>query len=177
LQDLLEKVRRRMHVTDRKRMRVLQATAITTWLLLSTAGVAQTDVQKTQPQRPIGHSEIRKGKASDITEAKAEPNAANPNSWAVEVSDGSVIARSAEITVDGQRTRFSLLLSAPVKPQIFTLADPYRVIIDMPDVSFQLAKGDYLRPGNRGSLSTSRVRCASTLLRPAVLSYRAFIST
>lgn len=36
---------------------------------------------------------------------------------------------------------FSLVLSRGVPAEIFTLADPYRVIIDLPDVSFKLPSG------------------------------------
>ena len=55
----------------------------------------------------------------------------------------------AEITGDGQRTRFSLHLSAAVPYQIFTLADPYRLIIDMPDVELPAAQGR--RPARAGA--------------------------
>ena len=51
-----------------------------------------------------------------------------------------VSATDAQVTGDGQRTRFSLHLSAAIAYQIFTLADPYRLIIDMPDVEFRLPK-------------------------------------
>ena len=50
-------------------------------------------------------------------------------------------ATAAEIGGDEARTRFTLVLSAGTPYHYFTLADPYRLIIDMPDVSFQLPKG------------------------------------
>jgi N-acetylmuramoyl-L-alanine amidase len=124
-------------------MRVL-AVAIAAGMLSPWASLAQTEVRKTAPvQRPAAQSEINKSShkagAGEVSEAKAGTDAAS--SWSTEVKDGSIVAKAAEVTGDGQRTRFSLVLSAAVKPQIFTLADPYRIIIDMPDVSFQLPKG------------------------------------
>lgn len=42
---------------------------------------------------------------------------------------------------DATRTTFRLELSGGVPAEIFTLADPYRVIVDLPDVSFKLPQG------------------------------------
>ena len=62
--------------------------------------------------------------------------------WSAEVSDRAVAAtRGRDHRATTRRTRFSLVLSAAVPYQYFTLADPYRLIIDMPDVSFRLPKG------------------------------------
>lgn len=50
----------------------------------------------------------------------------------------SVVATDAKVEGDRDETVFSLTLSAGVPAEVFTLANPYRVIIDMPDVSFRL---------------------------------------
>ena len=42
--------------------------------------------------------------------------------------------RSVRFGVDGDRTRLVLDLSAPVEARIFTLPDPYRVVIDLPEI-------------------------------------------
>jgi len=52
----------------------------------------------------------------------------------------SVEATRAELKVNGTRTSFVLDLSHGVRAEIFTLANPYRVIIDLPDVNFRLPK-------------------------------------
>jgi N-acetylmuramoyl-L-alanine amidase len=57
------------------------------------------------------------------------------------VKDRAVAAIGAEIDGDEARTRFSLVLSGTAPFQYFLLADPYRVIVDIPDVSFRLPKG------------------------------------
>lgn len=50
-------------------------------------------------------------------------------------------ATRAEITGDQYRTTFQLNLSAGVTAEIYTLANPYRVIVDLPDVEFRLPDG------------------------------------
>jgi N-acetylmuramoyl-L-alanine amidase len=106
------------------------------WAALATA---QTEVQKTPPpQRPDAHTEIKKNPPGQGLQT-AEPKTAT--SWSVEVDERVTSATHAEISGDKQRTRLLLQLSSAVAYQIFTLADPYRVIIDMPDVNFRLPKG------------------------------------
>ena len=58
--------------------------------------------------------------------------------WPTNVSGQAVTATQAEVTRAGALTRFSLLLSARVPYHVSYLANPYRVVIDMPDVDFQL---------------------------------------
>lgn len=50
------------------------------------------------------------------------------------------IASDSTISGDEKRTDFSMKLSAGVPVEVFTLANPYRVVLDMPDVSFNFAK-------------------------------------
>lgn len=52
-----------------------------------------------------------------------------------------VEARRAELAGDKRLTTFRMGLSRGVRAEIFTLADPYRVIIDLPDVAFHLPDG------------------------------------
>ncbi len=51
------------------------------------------------------------------------------------------IAKDARLGGDAERTRFVTVLSKRVKFAIRTLADPYRVIIDLSDVKLNLPKG------------------------------------
>jgi N-acetylmuramoyl-L-alanine amidase len=48
------------------------------------------------------------------------------------------IASDARLGGDGQRTRLVVDLSRTIDVAAFTLADPYRVVIDLPQVTFQL---------------------------------------
>jgi N-acetylmuramoyl-L-alanine amidase len=51
------------------------------------------------------------------------------------------IAMDARLAGDDQQTRFVLDLDKSVPFRAFTLGDPYRVVIDLPQVNFQLAEG------------------------------------
>lgn len=59
----------------------------------------------------------------------------------------AVVATSSTISGDKQRTDFSMTLSEGVTVEVFTLANPYRVILDLPDVTFKLPK----TAGQKGS--------------------------
>ncbi len=51
------------------------------------------------------------------------------------------IASDARLAGDARQTRFVLDLDKPIQHRAFALADPYRVVIDIPQVSFQLPAG------------------------------------
>lgn len=53
----------------------------------------------------------------------------------------SAIASDSRIVGGEDVTDFSLKLSKGVTVEVFTLANPYRVIVDMPDVAFELPEG------------------------------------
>lgn len=48
------------------------------------------------------------------------------------------VAAGGRVVGDGEKTRFVLDLSGPVDMAAFTLSDPYRVVIDLPEVEFRL---------------------------------------
>jgi N-acetylmuramoyl-L-alanine amidase len=51
-------------------------------------------------------------------------------------------ALASRVGGDGERTRFVLDIDRPVAFKVFALADPYRVIVDLPEVNFQLPATD-----------------------------------
>jgi N-acetylmuramoyl-L-alanine amidase len=51
------------------------------------------------------------------------------------------VASGARLAGDSKQTRFVLDLDKTIQFSAFALADPYRVVVDMPQVSFQLAAG------------------------------------
>lgn len=53
----------------------------------------------------------------------------------------AVEAERAELAGDGSATTFLLDLSSGVQVEVFTLANPYRVVVDLPDVAFRLPDG------------------------------------
>jgi N-acetylmuramoyl-L-alanine amidase len=65
-----------------------------------------------------------------VAAADAQTGAARP--------EGLPLATDARLGGDEARTRFVVDLSKPVDLNVFTLADPYRVVIDLPQITFQL---------------------------------------
>jgi len=51
------------------------------------------------------------------------------------------VASDARLAGDARQTRFVLDLDKAIQFRAFALADPYRVVVDIPQVSFQLAAG------------------------------------
>ena len=69
----------------------------------------------------------------------AGPLAALPTGWfSRAAAAGFPLATDSRIGGDENQTRFVVDLSAKVGMRAFTLADPYRVVIDLPQVTFQL---------------------------------------
>ncbi|MBO0743090.1 MAG: AMIN domain-containing protein, partial [Hyphomicrobiaceae bacterium] len=110
------------------------------WLLFPAAGHGQTEVKKTPPaERPFTPEAKKKSEEAGAA-APARAEAARP-AWSAEVNERAVAAIGVEIEGDETRTRFSLVLSGNAPYQYFLLPDPYRVIVDIADVSFRLPKG------------------------------------
>ncbi|WP_244953767.1 N-acetylmuramoyl-L-alanine amidase [Stappia indica] len=89
-----------------------------TWLLALAAGLAL-------PAGPVAAETATSQAAS--AQAAVTPSAGAP-----------AVAREARVAGDETRTRFIMDLSAPVEFAVSTLSDPYRVVIDLPQVSFEL---------------------------------------
>jgi len=66
------------------------------------------------------------------------PGAASPGAAAV---SNFPIASDARLAGDAKQTRFVLDLDKPIQFRAFALADPYRVVLDLPQVSFKLGAG------------------------------------
>lgn len=72
---------------------------------------------------------------------------------ATETTDSSVMI-DARVVGDASRTRFVADLTDSVEIGIFTLADPYRLVVDLPQVRFALPDG--IGDGGRGMISAFR---------------------
>jgi N-acetylmuramoyl-L-alanine amidase len=68
--------------------------------------------------------------------------------------DAFPVATDARLGGDASRTRMVVDLSRPIDITAFTLADPYRVIIDLPQVTFQL--GARIGESGRGLIKAFR---------------------
>ena len=60
---------------------------------------------------------------------------------APEVAGHQVEAAAARLSGDNANTVFELELSEGVTAEVFTLANPYRVIVDLPEIAFKLPAG------------------------------------
>jgi N-acetylmuramoyl-L-alanine amidase len=67
-------------------------------------------------------------------------NAEGPSSSPVAASNFP-IAFGVRLAGDAKQTRFVLDLDRAISFRVFALADPYRLVVDVPQVSFQLAPG------------------------------------
>lgn len=56
-------------------------------------------------------------------------------------AEGAPVATDGRVVGDESRTRFVLDLSGEVDLSAFTLAEPYRVVIDLPEIDFRLPSG------------------------------------
>lgn len=86
--------------------------------------------------------------------ARAARPKARPSSPGSTVSGKPPIVLSARIGEHRDRTRFVFELSDPVTIRTFTLTDPDRVVIDMPEVSWRL--GAPPKPSGRGLIKSYR---------------------
>jgi N-acetylmuramoyl-L-alanine amidase len=71
----------------------------------------------------------------------AVPGAAEGDSSNPVATSGFPVASDVRLAGDGKQTRFILDLDKKVEFRAFPLADPYRVVVDIPQVSFQLPAG------------------------------------
>ncbi|HXF76735.1 MAG TPA: N-acetylmuramoyl-L-alanine amidase [Methylomirabilota bacterium] len=64
-----------------------------------------------------------------------------PLSSPAKAESKAAIANAARVAGDRERTRFIADLSRKVEVRVFALGSPYRVIVDAPDVNFQMPDG------------------------------------
>ena len=62
------------------------------------------------------------------------------------IGDALPTATAARLTADAGATTFELDLTSGLTVEIFTLGNPYRVIIDLPDVAFKMKPGTGQQP-------------------------------
>ncbi|WP_024509792.1 N-acetylmuramoyl-L-alanine amidase [Bradyrhizobium sp. ARR65] len=70
-----------------------------------------------------------------------ELNSARAENQAPVVAPSLPVASDARLAGDAKLTRFVLDLDKPVQFRAFALADPYRVVVDIPQVNFRLPAG------------------------------------
>ena len=107
---------------------------------------------------------------------RAEISLAKPAPLGTAETDAEPVVMSVHIDERADRTRFIVELSDPVKIRVFTLANPNRVVIDMPEMLWRLTSED--RPSGKGAVGSYRYglfrpgnsRFVIDLRRPAKIS-------
>jgi N-acetylmuramoyl-L-alanine amidase len=81
------------------------------------------------------------------------------------------VALKAEIGGDAQRTRFVAFLSKQVEYRIFSIGDPYRLVIDLPEAEIQVpaARRGLVASSRSGRLAAGKSRIVIDLIEPAVV--------
>jgi N-acetylmuramoyl-L-alanine amidase len=118
--------------------------------LAAVVAAQSSEFRKTAP----GQTEILKTKPAPEAEAMAvipkeppETSKSPPPKWTPDIKSQAeeplqfALATQAEVSGDTSVTRFALQLSARVPYHVTTLANPYRVVLDLPDVDFRLPVG------------------------------------
>jgi N-acetylmuramoyl-L-alanine amidase len=125
--------------------------------------------QSTEIRKSPARTEVSKSQAKTPDEPKAD---AAPSGWSVEVTERAVTATQSEIGGNDQLTRFSMSFSGTVPYQVFTLPNPPRIIIDMPDVVFRLPATDgqegkgLIRAFRYGLFAPGKSRVVIDIARP-----------
>jgi N-acetylmuramoyl-L-alanine amidase len=97
----------------------------------------QTEIRKSRP-RVDGSQRTDPAESNGRTEAYGLRAVPPEHEASAEFLAHAATATQAEVTGDAALTRFSLILSARVRYHVSSLANPYRIVIDMPDVDFRL---------------------------------------
>jgi N-acetylmuramoyl-L-alanine amidase len=124
--------------SPRRRSRCLARASVCVGALLACdIALAQTEIRKTPAgeKASAANTEMRKAPAKAADQAKSQ---APPSGWILEVTEQAATATRSEVAGDERLTRFSVEFSASVPYQVFTLPNPPRIILDMPDVTFRL---------------------------------------
>ncbi len=70
------------------------------------------------------------------------------------VAAATPVVFDARVVGDDQRVRFVADVSTTIEPTVFTLADPYRIVVDLPEVRFALP--EHVGSSGRGLISAFR---------------------
>ncbi len=107
--------------------------------------------------------------------ANAEPPFPRPKPLEILLASTGVAVTDARIGKTGDHTRFVLNLSDKVDFELFTLADPYRIVIDLPEVAWRLtgdsqqATGGAIRGYRYGLFRSGRSRMVIDLAGPVAI--------
>lgn len=87
------------------------------------------------------------------------------------------VTLSAEIGGDDQRTRYVAFLSKGIEYRIFSIADPYRIVVDLPEAAIQVPAGKrgLVLSSRSGLLAAGKSRIVIDLTEPALVEKSALL--
>jgi N-acetylmuramoyl-L-alanine amidase len=107
--------------------------------------------------------------------ALAQPPLPRPKPLEILIAATRIAVTDARIGKNGDHTRFVLNISDKVDFEVFTLADPYRIVLDLPEVAWRLAGdsqnavGGAIRGYRYGLFRTGRSRMVIDLAGPVAI--------
>lgn len=107
--------------------------------------------------------------------AFAEPPQPRPKPIDVLFAASRIAVTDARIGKNGSHTRFVLNISEKIDFEVFTLADPYRIVLDLPEVAWRLtgegqeATGGAIRGYRYGLFRAGRSRMVIDLSSPVAI--------
>ncbi|WEK48674.1 MAG: N-acetylmuramoyl-L-alanine amidase [Candidatus Kaistia colombiensis] len=119
--------------------RWLGAGFIVLFSALTSAAQSPIDNSVTSAISPVGTA-VEDSASVSATGGVDAPAVDRPSASAPLVAEAApVVAREARVVGDGARTRFVMDLSGPSVVSVFTLDEPYRVVVDLPEMHFDLS--------------------------------------
>ncbi len=87
------------------------------------------------------------------------------------VAAAGQVAVTAEIGGDGEHTRYVAFLSKNTEYRIFSISDPYRVVVDLPEANIQVPAGGrgLVLSSRSGRLAAGKSRIVIDLAEPALV--------
>ena len=110
-----------------------------------------------------------------VLAARAQPPIPRPKPLDVLLASSRIAVTDARIGKSADHTRFVLNISEKVDFELFTLADPYRIVIDLPEVAWRLtgdsqqATGGAIRGYRYGLFRANRSRMVIDLAGPVAI--------
>jgi len=107
--------------------------------------------------------------------AQAQPPLPRPKPIEILIAAARIAVTDARIGKNGEHTRFVLNLSDKADFEVFTLADPYRIVLDLPEVAWRLtgdgqqAVGGAIRGYRYGLFRAGRSRMVIDLAGPVAI--------
>jgi N-acetylmuramoyl-L-alanine amidase len=146
------------------------------WLAAAPTAFPQSTEIRKSPAGDRVHTEVKKSTVKPKERPRADA------AWSAEMTERAVAAMRSEVAGDDRLTRFSVEFTGPVPYHVFTLPNPYRIVVDVPDLAFRLpldagqqGKG-LIRAFRYGLFAPGKSRIVIDVTRPVRIAKHAMIA-